>query len=482
MSNSNSTIKYKYWINLIITLVIIFGSKFLPSIGLITDYGSTIAGIFIGVIYGYCTIGMVIPSFMAFIALGFSGYATVPEIMKMSFGNGTVLYIISILILSAMLEKSGLSQQIVNWLISRDFVKGKPWMISFMFLLAAYIVALFVNSIPSTIICWALLFELFPTLGYKKGDKWPMIMIFGVLFTSTLGGCVPSYQISIASNFGLLSVVSQGAFVLNPIKYMFWSFCCSVALFAVYFLFAKYLIRPDVTQLKQAKLMQTLQEPLNNEQKFVAFTFVVFIAGLILPFVLPQGSMLKAIMDNLSNCGWGLLVVLLAISARIKNQALFDFGDIFAKGVIWDIVLMIATVYTLVGAVTADSTGVPKMIISLVAPLRDAMSEPVFLIVAVLIYAVIANLTNTVAASFIFIPVIHVLLAGSMNVYIFVAMTVFISNVSFLMPSATVNAAMMYNQKEWIPLKYCFVLAIFSIISVYLVMILIGIPLGKIVF
>ena len=86
--------KNSYCINLIITAIIIFSANLWPSCGVITEYGSTICGIFIGVIYGYCTLGMIVPSFMALLALGFSGYASVPEIMKMSFGDSTVLYIV----------------------------------------------------------------------------------------------------------------------------------------------------------------------------------------------------------------------------------------------------------------------------------------------------------------------------------------------------------------------------------------------------
>ena len=110
------------------------------------------------------------------------------------------------------------------------------------------------------------------------------------------------------------------------------------------------------------------------------------------------------------------------------------------------------------------------------------MGDVVFLVLVTLLYSLIANLTNTVAASFIFIPMVYVLTAGTIYAYIFTAMTVFISNVSFLMPSATVNAAMMYNQKEWMPFKTCLLLALFALISVYIVMIVIGVPLGNIIF
>lgn len=113
-----------HYVNVAITAVIVFGASFVPGVGVVSDYGMTIAGIFIGLIYGYCTIGMVIPSFMALVALGFSGYAPVPDVLKMSFGSDTVLYIIAILLLSAMLEQCKLSDKLVSLLVGNKRVKG----------------------------------------------------------------------------------------------------------------------------------------------------------------------------------------------------------------------------------------------------------------------------------------------------------------------------------------------------------------------
>ena len=476
------SVQKKYYINLIITIAIIFGSKLLPAMGAITEYGSNIVGIFIGVIYGYCTVGVAVPSFMAIIALGFSGFSTVPEIMKMSFGDSTVLYIISILILSSMLEKSGLSEKIVNWMITLKFAKGKPWVITFMFLLAAYVVAIFINSIPSTIICWSLLLNLFPALGFKSGDKWPIVMVFGILFTATLGASIPSFQVSVASNFGLLTVASQGELVMNPLKYMLWSLPCSIVPFIIYFLLIKYIIRPDVSLLKNEDIFKVNNEPLTGEQKIVSAIFIVFIAGLILPAVLPEGNVIKQIFDNLANCGWGLFVIMVALMLTLDKKKLFNFDELFSKGVIWDIVLMIAVIYTLVGAVTDERTGVSELLIGIMSPMQNSMSDIMFFVTATLIYAIIANVTNTVAASFMFIPIMHVLLGDSNSSYIFTSMAVYISSASFLMPSATVNAAMMYNQKEWLPMKYCLGFSLLTIVLIYLDMVVIGLPLGRIIF
>lgn len=473
----------KYYVYLVMTAVIIFSAKFWPGIGVVSPYGSTIVGIFAGVILGYCTIGMTIPSFMALIALSFSGYDTMGGIMRQSFGNSIVVYIISVLILSAMLEKSGLASKLVNWLVTRKFARGKPWVITLMFLVAAYITAFFINSIPSTIICWALLGELFTTVGYQRGEKWPIVMMFGVMYTSALGSCVPSFQVSIVSNFGLLSAASHGALVLNPLKYMIWSLVCSGVLFAAFFAFIKYIVRPDVSLLRAENIISEDEVPLNREQKMTIALFVLFVIGLLLPCILPEGHIIKNVLGTLSDCGWGMLIVLMAIAIQFDGEPLYRFDEMFTRGVIWELVLMIATVFTIVDAITGEGTGVPQLIIHLLSPLQAMMPAGIFLIALTLLVSLLCNLTNSVAVCSIFVPVVYVLMAHT-DFYVmgFVGMLIFLGNVCFLMPSASVNAAMMYNQKEWIPAKFCLMFALYALVSIYLVMIVVGAPLAEKIF
>lgn len=473
----------KYYVCLLITAGLIFGSRFLLGAGALTAYGTTLVGIFAGVIFGYCTIGMIIPSFMAFIALGFSGAATVPQILQMSLGNQTVLYIISILLLSAMFDQSGLANKLVNWCVTRKFTMGKPWAILLMFMMAAYWASWFISSIPPTIICWALLIDLFKSVGYKSGDHMPAVMMFGVLFAACLGGVVPSFQIGIAANYGMLNAVSGGTLVYNPLSYMAWAFVLTALLFVLFFLFAKYILRPDVSLLEREGLIKEVKEPLSGSQKITAAIFTLFVVGLLLPAVLPQGNCLKAILDNMGNAGWGLLCLLLAALIRVDGKHLFPFPVLFEKGIMWDIVLMMATVFTLATFVTADETGLPELLKNLVMPLHDSMGDLAFILVVSFIIMVLGNLTNTVAISCTFIPILYVLSQDmDLNMYLMVAIINIVDNICLLVPASTVFAAMMYNQREWIPFKWCVGFAVYAMVTIYALVMILGLPLGQILF
>jgi len=95
---------------------------------------------------------MATPSFMALIALGFTEFGTVSYVLKEAFGNSTVFYVIAMLMLSQMLQTSGLTTKLIETLISKNFVKGRPWALSFIFMLTAYVASIFVNAVPPCII------------------------------------------------------------------------------------------------------------------------------------------------------------------------------------------------------------------------------------------------------------------------------------------------------------------------------------------
>lgn len=473
----------KYYGALLITGVTIFGGRFLPPFGEITQYGMTIISIFAGVIFGYCTIGMILPSFMALLALGFSDWGNVPFVLQKALGNETVLYIISILLLSAMFEQSGLANKLVQWFVTLKVTRGKPWVISLMFMLAAYWAAWFVSAVPPTVICWALLEELFVKVGYQKGDKWPMVMMFGVLYAACLGAIVPTFQIGIAANYGLLNAISGGTWVCNPLNYMGWAFICSIILLMLFFLLAKYGIRPDVSPLLKENLLKDDKTPLTNEQKYASLIFIIFVLGLVLPSLLPEGNIIKNIFTVMGNCGWGLLMLLLAGLVRINGRNVFAFEILFAKGIMWDIVFMMATVFTLASALTEKAAGVSAFISKMILPLQQSMGSTAFIAVVSLLIIVLGNLTNTVAVSCIFIPVLYVIAQDmSLNMLLIVALINLVDNICLLSPSATVYAAMMYAKKDWLPTKWCLLLALFVMVTIYLAAMVVGLPLGQIFF
>lgn len=469
-----------YYVKLFVMIVLMFGAQFVPAAGYLSSYGTTIVGIFIGVIFGYLFFGMTMPSFLALIALGFSGYDTVAGTLRSSIGNSIVLYTFAILIFSQVLQDSGLADRMINWLVTTRICKGRPWALSGMLMMTAFIVSLLVNFVPPCIIIWGMLMELFPKIGYKPGDKWPMIMLAGVLYMSTMGGFVAPFQTGVVANFGILKAATGGRLSYNYVTYFIWAFLIGCILLALWLLFAKYILRPDVSPLEQEDLFERNHDPLTGTQELVAILFTIFVVGLFLPSMLPDGNFVKSILTGLDNCGWGLLMVLVAISIRSDGKNLFDFGTLFARGVFWDLPAMMACVFTISAALTDPTTGLPDLMRVLVEPLMDKMSLTAFWLLIIFIVLLAANLTNTLVITCTIIPIMATVAGySSMNLVLFTACVNFIGNVCLISPACCMNAAMLYGQKEWLNSRFCLMFGLFVFVTMYVTIVAVGLPLGN---
>ena len=94
-----------YYIKSLIGLVIMFGFKYLPTIGPLTKMGMEITGIFIGLIYLCCAVDIIWPSMVGLIALGMSDYCSVTEAISSGFGSELVWMMLIILILAEAINQ-----------------------------------------------------------------------------------------------------------------------------------------------------------------------------------------------------------------------------------------------------------------------------------------------------------------------------------------------------------------------------------------
>lgn len=123
LETGNST---GYYIHSLICVVLMFGLGHLPAPSPITPTGMHVVGIFIGMIYGWLTVGMTWPSILGITALGFSGRMTVVQAFQSGFGNNTILLIFFMFIITGVLDTSGVARYVANRLVSFRFSRGRP--------------------------------------------------------------------------------------------------------------------------------------------------------------------------------------------------------------------------------------------------------------------------------------------------------------------------------------------------------------------
>ena len=158
----------RYWIHSAVCIVLMFGIGFLPPFGAITPMGMKILGVFVGALYGWIFIEFMWPSLLGFVAMGLSGYCSVPQALSSGFGNDNVINLFFMFIFAAYMEHTGLMRFLARWLISRKCNVGHPWIFTTMLLFAILPIAMFVNIWAGTIMLWTIFYSLSKEIGFKK--------------------------------------------------------------------------------------------------------------------------------------------------------------------------------------------------------------------------------------------------------------------------------------------------------------------------
>lgn len=89
IGRSKKTISY--YLHMIITLLLMFGFGLFPAPEPMTALGMKVIGIFLGLLYGWTTCGLIWPSLLGMIALALSGALSIKEVLIGGFGNETTL-------------------------------------------------------------------------------------------------------------------------------------------------------------------------------------------------------------------------------------------------------------------------------------------------------------------------------------------------------------------------------------------------------
>ena len=141
----------------------------------------------------------------------------------------------------------GLSRFISLWFITRKFVAGRPWLFSFTFLASIFILGALTSASPAARIGWSVLYGVCEVCGYKKGDSYPTMMVFGIVFAAQIGqSMIPFKQVALTVFSAYETMSGMG---IDYAKYMLIA-CLICLLCALFFIvLGKYIFRPDMSKL-----------------------------------------------------------------------------------------------------------------------------------------------------------------------------------------------------------------------------------------
>lgn len=471
---------FAYAIHCVITVAIMLIFGLLPPFAPITQLGMQVAGIFIGLIYGWTTVGLIWPSMLGMVLLGLTSYASINQVLIEGFGSNTVVMILFILIFAAAVTASGVSRFIAMWFVTRKLLLGRPWLFSGIFLFVSFLLSATVNTLASIIICWGILYDVCLSLGYKKGDLYPALMVLGVTIFATIGMGAFPYKLIPLLVLGAYQKMGGGLVNYFNFVCVYWGLMLVILL--GYLLLCRFVFRVDVQPLASINddTFKDMTLSLNQRQKVTLGFLLALIVLLLSPSLMPKGFFIKNFLDTIGAVGTIMLVVLTMVCVKVEGKPLMDFRQMAIEGIQWDPLILTAAALPVVNALTAEGTGIKEFLIQVLGPLLLGRSVLTFAIISLGLALLITNFANNGMTALILMPVV-VSFSGALgaNPMAMVVLLIFTVHVAIMTPAACPMAAMLHGNTEWITTGQIYKYGGVTVLLVLLVILALGIPLGN---
>ena len=492
----------KYLAHSLICLTIMYGFGLLSPLEPLTPLGMSIIGVFLGVLYGWIFIDIIWPSIAGLLALTLVGGMKPAVLLNRSFGDPIVVMMFFIFVFCAAINHYGLSRFISLWFITRKAIAGRPWLFTYTFLASIMLLGGLTSASPAAVIGWSILYGVCDVCGYKKGDGYPTMMVFGIVYAAQVGmALIPFKQaaLTVMSAYETMSGTH-----IDYARYMLIAIAACALCSLLFIVIGKYIFRPDVSRLKNldaARLDAEGSLTLSRVQKLVLFFLFALVALLLAPAFLDEQAIIARFarsigiswvymflagvvrfLKSIGNSGICMFVVGVMCFIKIDGKPLLPFKAMVDSGVAWGIIFILATVQPLSGAMADARSGVTPFLMTVLEPLFGSGSPLFFAVCMGLLATVLTQFINNGAVGVALMPVIYSYCsnmgAGPELPVIMVIMGV---HLAFLTPAASASAALLHGN-EWSDARSVWKSAPLVILASLVVMTLVVIGVGSSVF
>ena len=473
-----TTRKKSYWINSLIVVIIMFGFGHIPAPEPMTQLGMQVVGIFIGMVYGWLFCAQAWPSALGLFALGLTDYCTIQEAIQSGWGNNTIILVVFMMAVMGVLDHAGISEWLAYKLVSSKITKGRPWVLTGIIWAATIILSTTVSIIPLLVLMWGIIYSICEITGMEKGAKWPAIMCCATAYVGSCAFVIFPFKSLQAAVLGQYTELSGGeAIPFTP--YFVWQMMVLIVSTIVFFVFVKFVMRPDVSKIANADfVMENKAKPLTKYQKFVLVYFVVVILFLILPGMLPKAWAITGFMNNLGVTGTGIMALALITFCGFKEGP--SLKELMGRSVSWDLIFLLMGALAIAAAMQAEETGINAWIVATMVPLLSGKSGILVMALILLLAGLTTQVCNNLATAVMFTPIAYniAIASGNINMPALMLCLIGVCNVALLLPSGSAPAAMLWGNKEWCDSKTIIVTGLTEAIINLVVCIGLGVPLA----
>lgn len=269
---------------------------------------------------------MLWPSLLGIVAMMFSDYGNFTTILAASFGNFTVWSAVFMMAVFGVIEQYGLNDYIVRWILTRKIINGRPWVFTFVWFFTVWVMSVICSPFPMIFMFWGLTYKLSEDLGYKKGDSYIMMLLFGIIMAAALSSAILPFKSWILQINGIWTSMS-GASAFTYGQHLTLVIPIALCTIIGYVFLMRFVFKADVKPLANINAEMFNQKPLpkmDTIQKFLLWYIPIIILVLFAPSVLPKTWKITELLSSAGVAGLSMLFFVVLCLIRKDGKSIVD--------------------------------------------------------------------------------------------------------------------------------------------------------------
>lgn len=432
-------------------------------------------GAFIGIVYGWITVGLLWPSIFGMIAIGMTGFMSVSDALASGFGANNTLVVIMAMGLLGVLDSAGVTEWLALKIVGSQAGRSSSWKLVFLIMAATWVLVAFTCSWQVLFVIWSIFYKIVKANNVEKGPFTEYVVATVVVVSIIAGQVIPYAPQCVVMTSAF---TGAGGSTVSFIPYFVWMTVISWIIMLIWLFMGKRILKLKAPELDNTKVEKV--SPLTTYQKVVLTLFAAFLLCLVCASILPSSWPVVAFLNGLGVKGLCFGIIGIICMLNFTESKGFP---VFMKSVDWTIVFVVALINVLASNMTRDELGILSTITDAATPLISGIGAIGLIVLLTLLPVVLTNFLNNLVIGSLFM-VLSVTFCGTLGISatpLYMAIMI-LACCALGTPAGCATCVVFFGNQEWLSYqsasKYGWLLAAIA----WIVVLVIGIPLGFLIF
>lgn len=391
------------YIHLVVAVVLFLLCKFglSASEGGLTEQGVNVMAVFVPLAYLWTACNITWPSILANIALVALGVTTGSNAWHVGLGDVSCVILIASSLLCVALADSGALRWIARWILSRNFLRGRPYLFVALFGVATGIVSAMAGLIAGAVGMLLLAVELREQLGVDKDSDFNKALCMEIMWMAPVGDlALPYGKVVLMLGHKLMNGMGITMAMTDYVK-LGVVYAILVAVMGSFCV--RFVMKPDLSAFNKYDLDAVQQDlkanPITKQGKVLLVLLVFYIFLQLAPDLSIPG--LSEFCELLGSGTLAFIPVIIGFFIRMENKPAIDIGGLLPR-VNWGVTFFCGTIFLMAGLLSSADSGITAWVKGLLAPMTSSL--PVYAVICIALF--LAVFTTNVGSNALIVVLI----------------------------------------------------------------------------